>query len=398
MNPNSPLLLSRRHLLQISGGAVFANTIPFAAQAAGSRDPRFITIVLRGALDGLTAVPPIGDPDFFAIRGALASRIGAPLPLTGDFALHPAMPNLARQFRAGHAMVIHAAASPYRDRSHFDGQDVLESGQPGPGHKDSGWLNRLTLTQSGREKIGTFKGLAVGAMTPLIMRGPAECLAWVPGLGTGSDEGLPARLMSLYKETDPALAAAFVASLKSQSLVSEATRPGPPSHSGAMSGVGLGMARLMARHDGPRIAALAIDGWDTHSDEVSILKSKLAALDSLLATLETALGPVWNDTAILVITEFGRTAAINGTNGTDHGTGTVAFLAGGAVKGGRVIADWPGLKTNRLYQARDLAPTTDIRAVAKGVMQGLFDTPVSAMGQDIFPESADVAPMRDLIA
>ena len=398
MTPDRTPHLSRRHLLQICGGAVFASTIPMAARVAGSRDPRFITIVLRGALDGLTAAPPTGDPDFTAIRGNLTARIGAPRQLTNDFSLHPAMPNLARQFHANQALIIHAAASPYRDRSHFDGQDVLESGQPGPGHKDSGWLNRLTLIQSGKEKVSGYKGLAVGAMPPLIMRGPAECLAWVPGIDTGSDEDLPARLMVLYKETDPALAATFVASLKSRTLVGEATRPGPQSHSGAMSGVGMGMARLMARHDGPRIAALAIDGWDTHSDEVSVLNSKLAALDILLATLETTLGPVWNDTAILVITEFGRTAVVNGTNGTDHGTGTVAFLAGGAVKGGRVIADWPGLKTAQLYQARDLAPTTDIRAVAKGVMQGLFDTPVSAMNQDIFPDSAGVAPMRDLIA
>ncbi|MGN6209308.1 DUF1501 domain-containing protein [Asticcacaulis sp.] len=390
-------LFSRRRLLQLGAGTAFAGFIPRLSSAAGTRDPRFMTIVLRGALDGLTAVPPVGDPSYNHLRGDLAHKVGTPVPLSDMFGLHPAMPNLARQYRAGQALIVHASASPYRDRSHFDGQDVLESGQPGPGHKDSGWLNRLLLTQGSGQKIAPDRGLAIGAITPLILRGQADCLGWTPSTQPLRDDALPGRVMALYKASDPKLADICATALRSQAIAG-AAGDNAKGKADLMVAMAQGAARMMARDDGPRIGAMAIEGWDTHSSEISILEKQLSGLDRALGAYEQTLGPVWNDTAILVITEFGRTAAINGTNGTDHGTGTVAFLTGGAVKGGRVIADWPGLKTNQLYQARDLAPTTDIRAVAKGVMQGLFDTPVSIMGQDIFPESAGVAPMRDLIA
>ena len=404
--------LHRRHLLQglaVALGASFglgavSAVIPTRAQAAGARDPRFITIILRGALDGLYAVPPVGDPDFQNLRGRFTAATAAdqaPLPLNGFFALNAALPNLARQYKAGQALIVHASASPYRDRSHFDGQDVLESGYTTSGRIDSGWLNRLLQTLPAGQKVTATRGLSVGTTTPLVIRGPANVLGWAPTSLTVDDPDLPARILAMYQDSDPLLAGVFNDALTSNRIASgldlktSGSGPGDPRMMAAMAA---GMAHLMVEDDGPRIAAMAFEGWDTHTTEMDRLKAQLTGLDNALAALETGLGPVWKDTAVLVVTEFGRTAAINGTQGTDHGTATTAFLTGGAVKGGRVIADWPGLKDAQLYQARDLAPTTDLRAVAKGVMTELFDVTPSVLADKVFPESADVAPLSGLIA
>ncbi len=402
--------LSRRHLLQLGGAAAFASFIPATGHSAGARDPRFITIVLRGALDGLNAVPPVGDPDFMALRGDLMKKIDAPLPLHGPltgapddfFGLHPSLPNLARQYGAGQALILHAAASSYRERSHFDGQDVLESGQPVPGRTDSGWMNRLLLTQTPAQKVKMESAVSVGTTTPLILRGQAPSLGWTPGNLGLADESLPGRLMALYEASDPQLAEICAAAMRTREIAGMGEGGDKAVNSPAlpetMVAMAEGAARMMARDDGPRIAALAFEGWDTHTSEVAALKRQLNGLDRALAAFETTLGPVWSQTAILVITEFGRTVHVNGTAGTDHGTGTTAFLTGGAVRGGRVIADWPGLKQGQLYQGRDLNPTHDIRALAKGVMQPLFDLSDTTLANEIFPDSAEIKPMPGLIA
>ena len=159
-------------------------------------------------------------------------------------------------------------------------------------------------------------------------------------------------------------------------------------------------AKFMARPDGPSVGALAFDGWDTHANEggpVGRLAQLLGGLDGALVEFENGLGARWRDTVIVVATEFGRTARINGTQGTDHGTGTIALLAGGAVKGGRVISDWPGLKPNNLYQGRDLAPTTDLRAVMKGVLKDQFGIAERVLAASVFPDSAPVKPMQGLV-
>src|SRR5262245_28543209 len=177
-------LPSRREAL-IGSGALFAWTqLPKLARAEG-RDPRMLVIVLRGALDGLGAVAPVGDPDWVALRGdralVLDGRTPA-LPLDSFFALNPAMPNLSRLYKAGHAIVVHATATPYRERSHFDGQDVLESGLARPGTNDTGWLNRAlhSLASGGRVNSGASRAFAVGPVTPLVVRGPAPVMSWAP--------------------------------------------------------------------------------------------------------------------------------------------------------------------------------------------------------------------------
>ena len=390
------MIADRRHLLGLLGASVaFGAIVPRLASAAGARDSRLIVIVLRGALDGLSAVPPVGDSGFAGLRGTFSSA--QPLPLDGFFALHPAMPNLARQFKTGQAAIVHACATPYRDRSHFDGQDVLESGYPVPGHSDSGWLNRFLATLQGGQKIA---GVSGGNLTPLILRGNAEVLGWAPVTLQAADGDLVPRLMTLYGQSDPLLA----------HVLDEATRTGriaagftPQSVSGGLSdpntmvALAQGISHLMAAPGGPRIAAVALEGWDTHASEISRLNTLLAGLDSALAAFETTLGALWQDTAIMVVTEFGRTVAVNGTLGTDHGTGTAAFLTGGAIRGGRVIADWPGLKPAQLYQARDLAPTTDLRAVCKGLLADLYGATEPSLTADVFPGSDAVRPMRGLV-
>ena len=402
---------SRRAML-ITGGALFAWAhLPKFARAADGRDPRLVVVILRGALDGLSAVGPVGDPDYAGLHGELALSLSGDhpaLPLDGFFALHPAMPTFARLYKAGQAAVVHATATGYRDRSHFDGQDVLETGLPGVGSVESGWLNRALLALPQGERVSQRQGLGVGVATPLVLRGAAPVLGWAPqGLPAASDD-LAARLTDLYVHRDPVLAQALRAGLATDKMATragmagEAAKPkGGADRAPGMRQAAQGAARLLAADDGPRVAALAFDGWDTHAGEggaTGRLAQLLGGLDGALEEFETGLGQRWTDTAIVIVTEFGRTARINGTTGTDHGTGTVAFLAGGAIKGGRMIADWPGLKDAQLYDNRDLKPTADLRSVLKGLLADQFGLSAAVLASQVFPDSAAVMPMKGLIA
>jgi uncharacterized protein (DUF1501 family) len=408
-------LPSRREAL-IGAGTLFAwSQMPKLARAEG-RDPRMLVIVLRGALDGLGAVAPVGDPDWMALRGDRALLLdGKPpaLPLDGFFALNPAMPNLHRLYKAQQATIVHATATPYRERSHFDGQDVLESGIARPGAVDTGWLNRALaeLTSDGRVDPRGSRVLGIGAVTPLVVRGRAPVLSWVPQKLLPASEDTQARLLDLYKHTDPRLAVALEARMRLASL-----GPAGPSDA-SMSEEALAMpgiagvrayfaeaagtaARFLAKPDGPRVGAVGFVGWDTHINEGAAsgqLANLLGALDGALAAIETNMGSAWRETVVAVITEFGRTAQINGTNGTDHGTGTVAFLAGGALRGGRVVADWPGLKSAQLYESRDLKPTIDLRAVLKGLLRDHLRLDERVLANTVFPDSTDVAPTSGLV-
>jgi uncharacterized protein (DUF1501 family) len=408
---------TRRELLATSGVLFAWPFLPKLARAEG-RDPRFLTIVLRGALDGLAAVAPTGDPDWVKLRGDRALLLDGPtpaLPLDSFFALNPAMPNLHRLYQAGAATMVHAAATPYRERSHFDGQDVLESGLPQPGKADSGWLNR---TLGGLEAEGRVarsgRALAVGPVTPLVVRGPAPVMSWTPQRIQPASEDTVMRLLDLYHHTDPELARVIQARIN----LADVARSGgltvmdPTEGNRLPAGFAAQVrtyfadaagtaARILARPDGPRIGALAFNGWDTHIDEGALsgrLATLLSALDGAIAAVETAMGPAWRETVVAIITEFGRTARINGTNGTDHGTGTVALLAGGALKGGRVIADWPGLKNADLHESRDLKATTDLRAMLKGLLKDHLRADDKALAASVFPGSEAVAPMTGLVA
>jgi uncharacterized protein (DUF1501 family) len=396
--------VTRRGLLL--GGASFAAWayLPKFARAADGRDPRLVVVILRGALDGLATVAPIGDPDYAGLHGSIAlasSGAKAATMLDNFFGLHPAMPEFSRMYREKHAAIVHAVATSYRERSHFDGQDVLESGLAGPGRVQSGWLNRALEVLPRGERVTS--GLAVGPTTPLILRGAAPTVAWAPVAVPQAAEDTAMRLMDLYSQRDPALGKALAAGLQLDKVATgDDMKPVPGTNGpGAMRLVARGAAKLMAADDGPRIAALAFDGWDTHANEggaTGRLAQLLGGLDGALAEFESGLGARWRDTVVVVATEFGRTARINGTAGTDHGTGTIALLAGGAVKGGRIISDWPGLKPANLYQGRDLAPTTDLRAIFKGVLHDHLGIGEAALTQMVFPDSAGAKPMKGLLA
>jgi uncharacterized protein (DUF1501 family) len=412
MNLHAP---TRRELL-LASGALFAWAyVPKLARAEG-RDPRFLVIVLRGALDGLAAVAPVGDPDWVKLRGDKALVLDGKtpaLPLDSFFALNPAMPELHRLYKAGQATIVHAAATPYRERSHFDGQDVLESGFAKPGFVDSGWLNRAlgALEPAGRVRTNR-QAFAVGPLTPLVARGPAPVLSWTPPRLPPASDDTVMRLLDLYRHTDPALARALEERMSLATIARAGGMDQPPGNQPRPGG-GVAQvrayfaesagaaAKFLARPDGPRIGALAFDGWDTHVNEGAAsgqLANLLGALDGAVAAVETNMGDAWRETVVAVVTEFGRTARINGNDGTDHGTATVALLAGGALKGGRVIADWPGLKDANLQDGRDLKATTDLRAVLKGVLKDHLRVEDSALASAVFPESAAVKPTVGLMA
>jgi uncharacterized protein (DUF1501 family) len=403
----------------LASGVLFAWAhMPRAALAEG-RDPRFLVIVLRGALDGLATVAPVGDPDWLRLRGDTALTLdGATpaLPLDNFFALNPSMPNLHRMYKAGQASIVHAVASPYRERSHFDGQDVLESGLTKPGAVDTGWLNRAlaSLAPAGQvnSRVGSNQAFAVGPVTPLVVRGPAPVMSWTPPKLPPATDDTMMRLLDLYRHTDPALARALEEHAGLTAIARESGMDMNPRKNPASGVPGAAVrayfaeaagaaAKFMARGDGPRIGALAFDGWDTHADEGAAsgrLAALLGALDGALAAVESGMGDAWKETAVAVVTEFGRTARINGTQGTDHGTATVALLAGGAVKGGRVIADWPGVAEASLYEARDLKATTDLRAVLKGVLRDHLRVDERALASTVFPGSAALKGMNGLVA
>jgi uncharacterized protein (DUF1501 family) len=415
-----PHAATRRELL-LGSGALFAWAfVPKIARAEG-RDPRFLTIVLRGALDGLAAVAPVGDPDWVKLRGDNAFKLdGATpaLPLDGFFALNPAMPNLHRLYKAGQAIVVHAVATPYRERSHFDGQDVLESGLARPGRTDSGWLNRALVKLEPDDRVRTStngrRTFAVGPITPLVVRGVAPVLSWVPPRLPPVSDDTTTRLLDLYRHSDPKLAQVLEERISLASLGPAGSSDRKPGEMGPAVQVGGinqvrayfaeaagAAAKFLANSDGPRVGALALDGWDTHNNEGVVngrLSQLLGALDAALGAIETNMGAAWSETVVTLITEFGRTARINGTAGTDHGTATVALLLGGALKGGRVVADWPGVKEAALYEARDLKATTDLRAVLKGVLRDHLRVDERVLTADIFPGSDAVAPMTGLLA
>lgn len=407
-------LVSRRRFLG-NGAASLAlwSLLPKAA-LAGTRDPRLLVVVLRGGLDGLATVAPVGDPDYARLRGTIAlptSGDGAGLPLDSFFALNAAMPKLHGLYRSGEALIVHAVHTPYRARSHFDGQDVLESGLPGVGRIEDGWLNRALAGLPDAGKANP-RGLALGAVVPLVIRGNAPVLSWIPRVyQTPLRDSTIARLMDLYAETDPVLARAFAEGMEIHRVAdaNPSASPARPAQGQTpaerlnrqFTEAAEAAAKFLSTTEGPRVGVLSYDGWDTHANEGPVkgqLALRLGSLDAAIAALKTGMGAAWQDTVALIVTEFGRTARVNGTEGTDHGMATIALMVGGAVKGGRVLADWPGLREAALYEGRDLAPTCDLRAVLKGVLRDHLGIPEGALAGGIFPDSAAARPLDGLVA
>ncbi|WP_291296135.1 DUF1501 domain-containing protein [Elioraea sp.] len=402
------MIARRSLLLGLSAAATLGGRAAFATTPG---ENRLVVIILRGALDGLAAVAPYGDAEYRSLRGPLAmpepGQEGGALDLGGRFGLSPAMPRLAALYRSGEAAIVHAVAGPYRGRSHFDGQDWMESGAEQ--RLSGGWLNRAVIaawpaeaaapqgTNQGRSR----KALVAGPAVPLLMKGPAHIANHAPrNLGRVPEDALR-RLAALYA-ADTLLGPAVADARAGRAFADGALGPmhGPAANAAgdraAFRSLALAAGRLLATADGPRVAALELGGFDTHAMQAQRLPGLLGTLDDAIAALREGLGPVWGRTAILAMTEFGRTVAANGTGGTDHGTGGVAFLAGGAVAGGKVAGTWPGLSPAALHEGRDLAPTTDLRAIAKALLAGQLGVSRASLDGAVFPASAAVTPMAGL--
>jgi uncharacterized protein (DUF1501 family) len=420
-----------------ASGALLASRLAFATTGADTKS-RFVFVILRGALDGLAAVPPYADPAYAATRNDIA--LGRPgsdagvLPLDGFFGLHPSLAFLQESYAAREALVFHAVASPYRDRSHFDGQNVLETGYPRPHAAETGWLNRALAAIPSWRAPERERGVSLAPTAPLVMRGPAAVTSWSPSHLAPLDDDTLQRISDLYSR-DPILAKKLAEALAAEAIADVAAPSGAmdatPAHAVAEDTGGSQMARddagrppgdgtlvakrgkpdaqyaevvrtaarFLRQDGGPQVAVFDTTGWDTHFNEGGAkgqLAGRLAALDAALRTLKSELGPIWGDTAVLLATEFGRTVAENGTRGTDHGTATAAFLVGGAVRGGRMVADWPGLTARALYQGRDLQPTLDLRSVMKGVLAEHLGVPEHALERTVFPDSGSAKPLRGL--
>jgi uncharacterized protein (DUF1501 family) len=366
--------MQRRDLL--GAAALLAAPRMLFAQAATER--RFVFIIQRGAADGLNIVIPYAEPAYSALRGALAIDPAAALKLDGTFALHPALPKLRELYAGGEATFLHAVASPYRDRSHFDAQNVLETGGKVPYQLRDGWMNRLLgmLPHSGKAAV------AFSPAVPLALQGAAEVTTYAPSALPEANEDLLLRVKQLYAP-DPQLKALWTTALEARGMAGEKMGGGGNRQDAAA--LGRVAAGFLARADGPRIAMIETSGWDTHSGQDARLARQLSGLDSLVSGLREGLGATWAQTVVLVATEFGRTVAANGTGGTDHGTAAAAMLIGGAVQGGRIVSDWPGLAPGHLLDGRDLKPTLHLDKVIAAVCAETFNQDPQRTTQVLFP-------------
>jgi len=420
MNAYAP---SRRGLLATAAG--FGLTVQFlgvpalAADAALSKR-KVVVIVCRGGMDGLSVAPPVGDPDYHGLRGELALKDA--LPLDSTFSLHPQLTATHALAKAGQARIVPAVATPDRARSHFEAQDVLESGAAGVYATTSGWLNRAVEVLQAHRKTDA---ISIGPTAPLILRGKVQTASWSPGRTVDAEARLPTLLADLYRN-DPLLGPALARGMATETMAKDVTAmtaqpvsmTGPAGAAGvngatamqaqlvrgaAQQGreasrvLGTSLAGFMREPGGPTVAAISLDGFDSHANQAGLIATRLASLDAVIDGLHTGLGPEWKDTVVLVATEFGRTARVNGTAGTDHGTASTALVLGGALKAGGIVGDWPTLKQDALFENRDVAPTLDMRGLFKGVLAEHMAMDKAALEQVVFPQSAAAKPVANLV-
>lgn len=365
-----------------AAGALTSLTLWPSLGMAAANDTRMLVVLLRGGVDGLHVVVPRNDPAYARLRGSLAPADAR--ALDADFSLHPSLSFAHELYGRKQLLPVVAIAPPYRQRSHFEAQDCLENGTARPGGISTGWLNRCVSAMSGSE------ALSLTTVMPLIMRGPGDATTWSPPLPEEVNPVLLQRLQTLYA-ADPKLAGSFARAVESQDMEMSGGKGGRLPQAMASA------AGFMAKANGPRIAFVEDSGWDTHSNQATVLTRKLKELDAGLRGFHDGMTPFWSRTVVVVLSEFGRTAAANGTGGTDHGTGGIALLAGGAVKGGRITGDWPGLAQGALNEGRDLRATSDTRALLKGVLASHLRVPESVLETKVFPDSRDVRAIEGLL-
>ena len=406
-------MTTRRDVLRLLGGGIAACTCaatgwPTAAFADIPGNRRLVVVLQRGAMDGLAAVAPLGDSNYASLRGGLALKApGEPdgaLPLTKDFALHPSLAAIHPYYAKGELLVVHATGNGYQSRSHFDAQDMMESGLSAKHGISDGWLNRaLAPLQKGKDRVG----LAVGGATPLILRGAVPVASYEPAGFHEAAPGFVEAVAQLYAN-DALFGPALKEGLKAQNF-SDGVLAAGMSGDDAMKGAGgfgpkafkplcEATGKLLAAEGGPRVAAMDMGGWDTHvgeGAETGRLAKNFSGFAEGLDALARSLGDAWRETVVVSVTEFGRTVRVNGTNGTDHGTASLMFLMGGAVKGGRIAGDWPGLA--QLQDDRDLRVATDSRGVVKAILRDHLGLDGQFLASRVFPDTGAIKPMSGLL-
>ncbi len=375
--------INRRLFLGTGMAGLTALAMPKMSFASLPTDKRLVVVILRGAMDGLAAVAPYADKDYKSARGSLAITDNKLLDLDGFFGLHPSFKNLYSLYNKKELAIFHNVASPYRERSHFDAQNVLEIGMNKPKESKDGWLNRLTGLYGAKS---SNISIAIGQSIPMMLYGSSPVGSWSPSRRAPPNDEFMDLLSNLYDEDEMlhnALTQAENVSNMTESIMDKEKRANLNS---SIKNLG----KMLSNKDGPRIATIEVSGWDTHSRQgltQGSLSNSFKALDDGLGILKETLKSEWKNTAILVVTEFGRTVSVNGSGGTDHGTASVSFLLGGAVNGGSVRTKWTGLAKDRQFENRDLYPVTDIRQIFKSALIQHMDIPLIDVERRIFPDS-----------
>jgi uncharacterized protein (DUF1501 family) len=376
------------------GIATFALPTVRFAQLPGRG--KLVFVLLRGGFDGLHALVPIDDPDYGRLRGRMAYTPSDITRIGDGFGLAPGLSALESFWNDQQLVALHAMAIPYRTRSHFDGQAILETGLAQPDGASDGWLNRLLQVMDGERS-----GIAIAAGMPRSLDGVYPVTSWSPAkLGVVEDDYVE-RLALLYR-ADAELHGRFEAALQMKDIVpdmAEGMGGRGRRGGGRVAPIMTAAAKILQEPGGPNVAALEFSGWDTHANQGmkgGQLDRLLGQLSEGLMTFREEMGPAWADTTVVVMTEFGRTARPNGTEGTDHGTAGAGFVLGPNIRRSAVVSDWPGLADRSLYERRDLRPTLDTRSVLKGVVAGVFDL-TAGQADRIFPGSAGARGMYELM-
>ncbi len=399
---NDIIFPTRRAALGFLGSAglaasVLPSRIAFARSGTGAGIDRrkLVFILQRGAACGLSTIVPLGDPDYATHRAALRDTDGAGIKLDGMFALNPALAHVGGLYQAKQALFVHATSSAYRERSHFDAQNIVETGGLAPYATKDGWMNRL-LGMLSKEQNAQFKALAYAPAVPAALRGLAPVASYAPSALPDASDDLIARVGQLYAKDTP-LHGALETALATRKMAESSDMMGGGGGKAAGMATGQAIAKLMAGPQGADIVMVETGGWDTHNGQSRRLAQGLSGIDAMVMALQSGLGAAWDNSVVLIATEFGRTVAVNGTGGTDHGTGGAAMLLGGAVSGGRIIADWPGLAQSKLYEGRDLMPTTRLENLISGAIAGHYGLDPARVARMIYPAHKDLRPIAGLM-